>query len=956
MPPKESVERALELIKKPGGDANYVHFFTRLTDSDWIEPLVRAGFFTSPPDPRAVGEGVAYPSWPESGYLLRVVDDAPEKVATVLERIPLNDNPRVHADLARIASRLSREAAVKFVQRELTWLAGRHTIDLDLPDALAELAVHLAEADATRLAVQLATELMAVRVLPGREANWPGRLDSRIDSWQYRNLVVQLAQGLQPWLGVDAIALVGDALDQALRSTSSEPPFDYSQIWRRTIRDESELYLDDPRQALITALRDVALQHTDEDRERLDEALDALARYDWTVFSRVAVDLLAQKAHLAVPLAVERTLDRTNLNSIEVALEYVSLLRAVYPLMDEAQRRRWLALIAQGPTWPDEEARARNNIDDDMYAAHASTWRRNWLGQVRGFLPPEELEELEQLETRYGSARSPAAVGEVTTWTGPTSPLTSAQLAEMTPTEIALYLHDWSPSGEPMSPTPEGLARLLTERIAAEPGVFADAAASLSALEPTYVRATIQGLEKAAREGDTFAWEPVIDLLESVIARGPGEHDAEVSFDYDVDWTNARGAIADLLRAALTNKTLPPGLGGRVWTIIEELSWDEQPTPEYEERYGGSNMDPLTLSLNTPRGKAMHTVLAFAKWRKELSTGGTFSLSSETAVHENLVAHLDPLREPSRTVRGVFGSALATLLWIDREWLAEHLPEIFPTAPEAQALRAAAWESYLSYGGHPYHLFPLLESEYRRALDDLGSEAPEQSSLGRDPAIVLAEHLGTFYYNGLIGLEEGGLLDSFRAAASPKLRAHLVEFLGRALHQAEEEKAPDEAIGRALALWGWLAERTPAEERNAVLADFGWWYAAEVLDRGWRTRELVNLLRAGIPVGPDFLLVKATMPSAASELDTTLEIIYLYVQSERDHWRLVGLQDELGALLTMGATGDDTQREKTRDIIDLLTAKGYPNHADVLHGVQAATPSRSSTKTASENDGTAASA
>ena len=44
------------------------------------------------------------------------------------------------------------------------------------------------------------------------------------------------------------------------------------------------------------------------------------------------------------------------------------------------------------------------------------------------------------------------------------------------------------------------------------------------------------------------------------------------------------------------------------------LTNDPEPTPEYEEKYGGSNMDPAHIAINTTRGEAMHAVVYYGCW------------------------------------------------------------------------------------------------------------------------------------------------------------------------------------------------------------------------------------------------------------------------------------------------------------------------------------------------------
>jgi hypothetical protein len=936
MPSNDQVARVLELLRKPGADANYVRFFSRLSDPDWLRPLHEAGYFVTPPEPVPVGEGISYPGWPESEYLLRVVDQDPATVARVLSGAKIIDNPRVHADLALIAARLPSKAALSFATREIEWLAERFHLPLNLPSALAQLAVHLAELGKTRRAQELAELILSVRATPGTEDGWNARVEARMDGWTYRQLSRKLLIDLQPKLGLAVVELAAELLDAALRLTSRESPFDYSSIWRREIGADPEVYLDDPRQALITALADIAIAEASDQEEKLDAVLKTLDHHDWAVFRRVALHVVTAKRDVGRKVAEARLLSRETINDVDTVREYASLLNATFPTLPEQEKEGWFALVQKGPTWPssDRDQREKDEISDKYYESYVEAWKRNWIAQVRDYLDPEQAAALRALEDRYGPASTPAASGEVESWTGPTSPLSDHELQEQSPRGLVGFMQTWQPSREPMSPSPEGLARRVTDRVAAEPAEFAELTTEIARLEPTYVRAVVQGFEKAVKDdGPSFPWDGVLNLLDAVLEGRPiGRDEESRGLDHDPGWIWARGAVADLITAALRSERLPRDLGDRAWQLLNELSWDSDPTPEHEQRYGGNNMDPLTLSLNTTRGKAMHGVLAFALWRKQGSSQeGGFSLDAIPEVRKDLEDHLDPSLEPSTTVRGVFGASLYQLFWLDRDWLAQMLPKLFPATTNKE-LGRAAWESYLSYGSQPYHLYPLLKQEYERAIAELPSTIEEgRSRMGRDPGSVLAEHLGIFYYNGRVDLTAGGLLDQFFTHADAKLQAHLVDFLGRALQRAEDEVVPPEVINRMVTLWDWIVSKVAPSERAVALADFGWWYGATVLDVKWRNQQLATLLRMKVPVEPEFVLVKAFSQSATEDLGATLEIIYLYAQIDGSHWRLLNANDELRAILNLGVTGDESDRNKARELINLLAAKGRGDFLDLLN-------------------------
>ena len=192
---------------------------------------------------------------------------------------------------------------------------------------------------------------------------------------------------------------------------------------------------------------------------------------------------------------------------------------------------------------------------------------------------------------------------------------------------LVAYLRAWKPPYEPMSPSPEGLGQELTELVKSEPERFAQEAEKFKDLDPTYVRAFLHGFSAAASQQRPFPWGPILDLAYWVIEqpRDISERQHEYT-DLDPGWGWTRKTIAELLSAGFDQSPaeIPFDLRVRVWNTLRPITDDPDPTPEYETRYGGSNMDPATLFSNTTRGEAVHTVVRFALWvRQHLGAGAT---------------------------------------------------------------------------------------------------------------------------------------------------------------------------------------------------------------------------------------------------------------------------------------------------------------------------------------------
>ena len=136
-------------------------------------------------------------------------------------------------------------------------------------------------------------------------------------------------------------------------------------------------------------------------------------------------------------------------------------------------------------------------------------------------------------------------------------------------------------------------------------------------------------------------------------------------YDADTGWGWSRKAIADLLELGMTEGVaeIPYGCRDIVWRIVEPITDDPDPTPEYEARYGGTNMDPVTLSINTTRGEAMHAAMRFGVWVRrhlEKSKQAWRGFEEIPQLLKVLDAHLDP-QELSLAVR--WSMASTSLGW-----------------------------------------------------------------------------------------------------------------------------------------------------------------------------------------------------------------------------------------------------------------------------------------------------
>lgn len=920
MPDTETLEKALALIGR--GPAQYDYFFDNLNDPSWIEPLREYGFFTSPPPPVVSGEGSMHPYWSESQFLLRMAEQDPRSVAAAVAVIPSTENVRVMTDICRIGAALSarmRLAIGKHIREETR---GRPIFFL-LPEAMGELIVAVAAAGEPKFALHFAAELFELH-MPEAEGVLPPKPTSRIDAYEYERLVGKVISGLVTWCGLEAMELAGGLLAEVIEhGDRREAPRDFSDYWRPAIEDEPDSHGDDVTDGLVAAVRDSALAVIDQDGVELAEVVERLRVRGWHLFTRIALYVAAERAEADAAFAGELAIESTLLKEAPLDRERDQLVAAVFGSFDDARREIYLARIEAGPTNPPSE-------DAERDRQRLELWQRDRLAPLAGHLSDYWTKRLEDLVERYGEPQ-PGRLGvSAGYWSGPTSPVTESEMAGMSAPAVIDFIAGWMPEQEMRSPTPEGLARVLSDRVKTSPREFGVLVERIIELDATYVRAVLNGLEAAAKQDEDLPWPETLTLVE-VAVRSPALDETPEQRerdDRDPDWRWARKQAASLIEAVLQNDLLPSGLAERAWESLRSLSWDSEPDAEYERRFGGSNMDPLTLSLNTTRGEAIHGVVAFAVWAGQRE--------DEESLQEalgNLDEHLDPHAEPSLTVRGVFGARLHQLHSVAPGWLTERIIALFPPEVDLRAQRLAAWDTYLIWGRPNPGLFEILEPQYKIAIEELPIVEDRKAAARRDPGDALAEHLATFLWWGTLDTTSGGLAERYFEMAGPDQAAHLLEVLGRSLAEKPNQPVSSAVLGRLEDLWAaiprWIAGRAP-EERSVILASFGELYASGAFEEAWADRELLRLAGEGIVAGAEYVVFDRLVARAPSAPRTALQFALLFVEKPPKPWSIDAHQKDLQAIVDVGL--DSEERELAVQLVNQLVAKGHRDFRDHLQG------------------------
>lgn len=951
MPSPEAVEQALTLIERHPVNRGY--FFSKLESPDWIAPLAEAGFFKDPPPRRVNGDFVSYPGWPESRYLARMAPVAPARVADVIGRIPGTDNVSVHEDLARAVIHLDAGSMARWATGEARWISRQPRIEHPLDEALGAVVERLAGLGMTAAAMRLARSLLAIRCVVDSErlgsvreltqpyesgvqgsnreptheedrvvaemaASVAAQLASRIvgplSPYEYRRFVDRRLPVLLTHGGIKALEMLCDVFESAVESDKLRR---YDRvIWRPAIEPHVQNGGSaDVSDVLVDAIRDASVELVDSG-VALKTVVDSLGRRGAPMFKRMILHLAAERHREDPELAAELAVCEDHFRDVSLLHEYSRLLGSVFPVLDDVGRNRVMEWIGDGPQFHDSFAG-----DDDERRTRTIHWQRRRLAWIQRHLDEEWKRRYALIVDEIGEPENPDFTSYTTSWFGPTSPVSAEELGSRSAEEIARYVQSWKSSGDPRSPDEEGLARTLEAVVAKTPAEFLEARGLFQEGSVRYVSAVLAGLSQSVRDDTPIDWAATIDLMSWVAMRG-GD---------DSEWRYARLSCTRLLYDGLRDDLIDIRLRKAVWTTIDGLADDTDPTPETDSQPAS---DLSNRCINTVRGNALHAVVGYSLWvyRSEMGTAkakpGAFGMDRIPEVRVRLERHLDPAIDPSPTVRSAYGQWFPHLLLLDEAWARQNVKSIFPE--DQRELRDAAWEAYLRRGP-VYNLpFELLRQKYHEAVDRL--DEMEERDLPRRERVggALGEHLVILAGRGLVSWsDDDALLRRFFENAAPEDADRAIWLVGRDLADGDTDLS-DDAVERfrrlAEDLLGMLEEN--GRERMGHFTSLGWWIASGRFDPEWTLDRLARLVELAGGAKPSFGVTDYLVDVSRNHPSEALEVFRMLVNA--DGLRRGPKHVRSARVILRAALADPSSHDAARSFIEQLLAAGHLDYRDLL--------------------------
>jgi hypothetical protein len=872
---------------------------------EWFPLLREEGYFDNPPPLEIDEEGrVAYAEWPAARFLVRAaaVEELQDDVVEILSTLD-TDNPEardatVEVALAMTPARAARLATriAGYVSASETWWTPRHS---------EELVTHLLEGREVAAALEITKPLLGTA--------------PRTADWRMRHAFIDLVPKLFPAVGLDGLALLADLLAEELTAEGRDAANDYSTIWRESITGGPD---HNRRDLLVTALNNAAASLV-ASGVPVRDVVGRLTRDGRAIFQRIALHLIAN--HPEPDIAAEWLGKEDAFRAFTLEREYAELAHAAFAQLDPKVKERILGWIEHGPTW-----RPRD-LPEDEYEEYDQRWR---LRQLRRL--PELTEEWQQrydeVVARFEEPADPLAPRRGrAVWSGTRSPKSKDELLALTDDELIEFLETWKPDGDWFGPSIEGLANDLRDAAVDAPERFSRLLPRLVDGEPTYARNIVYGLQQVARDGGALDWQPILEFARRIVelpAQLEGRDPPGDSVDPGWEWS--RLEVARVITAGLARKTIPPEFADNVWTVIAALAEDGDPTVETENEREREGTEPEILSLNSVRACAVEAAIRFAEWSAS-ETGESAGVQGlPENVGEVLDRHLDPESEQTRAVQAVYGRHFNHLYSLDPEWASEHVSAIFPGDPEQAGRRDAAWRAFIDANLFWPSSWPLLEPQYRRAVEALADERFEEEEVSLlDTTGQLLGHLLSAYLNDLIDLSDESLLGVFFENAPLRLRRTFLEMIGTDL--SGDHDVSERVQTKLQQLWDWRSEKVLTEENASELAGFDWWFGSGKMPHEWSVEQLVRVLEAGGGVTFDYVVTQRLPDLVATDLRAAVRIVAALVEHAYTPHMVLSARDQFHAVLAAAlASGDEQLSAIARETISRLYAERHTEFNDLL--------------------------
>lgn len=828
----------------PGALPLLWHFFNNLQTPDWLPHLVKKNLLLAPQSlTDEVGDdGVMLGRWPAGRYLQRMAlsDDeaARSLVIGCVRKIAGSTHPEVQQLGMEILATLPPAEAVPLIDIAEGWLSVPAWFVM--APAPHHLIKGFAKGGEPEAALRMTRALFKV-------FSDDGELKTLFDRHMYEHFLPKAVQALAPFCGADAVGMLCELLDQAVRigrKVGENPHFDYSHHLSGTISEHGTKH--DVIDALVGGIVRASKLSIATDPGSTHDVLSQIDQHTPRIFARISLHVLALTPGAAPDRAEASLTDHDLVDATWCRAEYGELARVWFPSLPAARQAEILAYADSLPDkyrdgWTERFQVHENRMPtEDEEREYNVSIVRDVLWLWREVLPFERREAIE-----LGGA--PDAWSQ-RLQEPDKSPLDGSDFVTRPLGEVVTFLETWRPSSGERKETITALAQALRDAAAANVTVYSAGALSFASLAPIYVRQVLEGLLNAVRNEGDLDWVGVLALLDSVSKTAAQVPGSGIEGD-DRDWFWARKAAIELMADGLWRGRdgIPLGQAKCVQDLVLAFYRSAPRKPDTEDFEESYSHFPYFGAKSTSRGAAVELCVLLIFWlsndpASEVGKAPREAFDKLAEIREIFDSEVSDRSSDGRIPRAIIGRHLNWLAYFAESWLSAQLPNLFPN--DDLTLRDASWISHLvSDRGPNRDLAVAMRDCYVAEIDRLN-----EMDSGSDPKQVknrLSEYLVILFIQQALPDE---VFDLFWNTAPTRSRQHAMWFLGTQL-QLPDEDLPEDMRLRARSYWdrrlASAKSSSDSDHYREELGALGQFFYREGINAEWLMDQVIAMSEAG---------------------------------------------------------------------------------------------------------------
>lgn len=856
-PTEEDLDMVISLIKK---EAQYRSFIRNINHPNWFLLLKEEVFKRIPQK----GE-----HYEESRFLTKIADKLPQEVAETIRNLSNTDHEGAQVEFMNAILKMPIEISKTLKKQVRKWIINSKIVRNTLFERVVNYIIKLFENDEIKIGIELARAILYIKedsiekleAFQSFTVHITPEVNVNIDPYSFERYINKFTPILKEKAPIEVLKLYSQLLNVLIRfykknQKGLNKSDDLSFYWRKLINENDNFsYNRDIKNVLVNAIRELLVYIGENQEELFDEAISILRKNEFIIFQRLELFIIRDYPKLSEDYIEQAISNKEFFDLYHEMLEYPLLLKQEFSNLTNKTQNQYLKWIKSGPNIRIYRRNYKKVYNkklpkEDLYSM-VLEWQVKRLGPIKEFLDSDKIkfyrltEEAVKKYDIFNEHTSGAIFG-------PSSPISYEEMVKKSKEEIITFLLNFKMKSDFFDDS-ISLGRVLRDVVEQRAVEFSSYAGQFIKTESLhrFISFFLDGMKGAIKQNQKIDWVPIMDICESILIENV-EISEEHQHNKEITLKDIKTSIGSLIQEGLSKEknSIPFSIRDKVWLLIKILLEDKSLTEEKELNWLSQNGNLWNLAINSIRGIAFNSMIQYGIWHADYTfanqeMGKSVKTKMPSEVKEILEDNLIIENEPSLTIRSIYGENLNRLMYLDKNWVIDHINDIFPQEKENQKYWEASWASFISFNRIYKETYDLLKEQYNIAIDLISKDGLKTKSASFSIK-QLGYHIVSLLVHGIEDISnEESLIHKFFKNAPSEFRSIFIHYLGQHLQDFRSNNDSKDIITRLKQFWDYRiteAKNGEIKDFQRELTRFVIWFENSIFEKEWILQQFEQTL------------------------------------------------------------------------------------------------------------------